>query len=61
MCTQRLKGLVRGWKNEVNRLEEMETELKTSTIIETLNRCINDVEILILRNPFNDFQLGKIE
>jgi len=61
MHTQRLKGLVRGWKNEVNRLEEMETELKTSTIIETLNRCINDVEILILRNPFNDFQLGKIE
>ena len=61
MHTQRLKGLVRGWKNEVNRLEEMETELKTSTIIETLNRCINDIEILILRNPFNDFQLGKIE
>ena len=53
MESQRLKGLVRGWKNEINRLERIKTKtkisnLEISTIIETLNRCISDIETLIL-------------
>jgi len=51
MKNQALKGLIRGWKNEIHRLEKTKTKisnLEISTIIETLNRCINDIEILIL-------------
>ena len=53
MTNQKLKGLVRGWKNEINRLKDNKTKLNTpdiekDIIIETLKRCINDVEILIL-------------
>jgi len=53
MINQKLKGLIKGWKNEINKLKKTKTKLNISNseafiIVETLNRCINDLEILIL-------------
>ena len=54
---QKLKGLIKGWKNEINKLKETKTKsnlsnLKIATIIETIDRCINDIEILILLEDY---------
>ena len=53
MINQKLKGLIKGWKNEINKLEQSKirpelSNSEASIMTETLNRCINDLELLIL-------------